>query len=171
MTATSLQIAQVAAAAADSKKAEDIVLIDLSGKTDVCDYFLICTGGNNRQVDAIVDEVRTKVSKNCELQPISTEGREGLRWVLVDYGCVVIHVFTPEMRDFYRLERLWGRRSPAWSSTSRAPWLRRPSPPLPTPPTRTMPQRAGRGVGRQRAPCPRPRPCALGRCRSHGPAA
>ena len=108
MTATSLQIAQVAAAAADSKKAEDIVLIDLSGKTDVCDYFLICTGGNNRQVDAIVDEVRAKVSKNCELQPISTEGREGLRWVLVDYGCVVIHVFTPEMRDFYRLERLWG---------------------------------------------------------------
>ena len=73
MTATSLQIAQVAAAAADSKKAEDIVLIDLSGKTDVCDYFLICTGGNNRQVDAIVDEVRAKVSKNCELQPISTE--------------------------------------------------------------------------------------------------
>ena len=59
-------------------------------------------------MDAIVDEVRAKVSKNCELQPISTEGREGLRWVLVDYGCVVIHVFTPEMRDFYRLERLWG---------------------------------------------------------------
>ena len=106
MTATSLQIAQVAAAAADSKKAEDIVLIDLSGKTDVCDYFLICTGGNNRQVDAIVDEVRAKVSKNCELQPISTEGREGLRWVLVDYGCVVIHVSTPAMRGLYRLARL-----------------------------------------------------------------
>ena len=60
------------------------------------------------QLRGIFDEVRAKVSKNCELQPVSTEGREGLRWVLVDYGCVVIHVFTPEMRDFYRLERLWG---------------------------------------------------------------
>lgn len=108
MAVTSLEIAKVAAAAADSKKASDIVLIDLSEKSDICDYFLICTGANNRQVDAVVDEIRAKVSKNCEMQPISTEGREGLRWVLVDYGCVVIHVFTPEMRDFYRLERLWG---------------------------------------------------------------
>ena len=106
--ASSLDIAKVAAIAADDKKATDIVLIDLIGKTDVCDYFLICTGGNNRQVDAIVDEVREKVHANCDIQPISCEGREGLRWVLVDYGAVVVHVFTPEMRDFYRLERLWG---------------------------------------------------------------
>lgn len=106
--ATSLDIARVAAMAADDKKATDIVVIDLIGKTDVCDYFVVCTGNNNRQVDAIVDEVRTKVGKNCDLSPISCEGREGLRWVLVDYGSVVIHVFTPEMRDFYRLERLWG---------------------------------------------------------------
>lgn len=108
MAATSLQIAKVAALAADDKKATDIVVIDLVGKTDVCDYFVICTGSNNRLVDAVVDEVREKVSKNCGLSPISCEGREGLRWVLVDYGSVVIHVFTPEMRDFYRLERLWG---------------------------------------------------------------
>ena len=108
MAATSLEIAKVAAIAADSKKASDIVLLDLTEKSDVCDYFLICTGSNNRLVDAIVDEVRSKVSANCEIQPVSTEGREGLRWVLVDYGCVVVHVFTPETRDFYRLERLWG---------------------------------------------------------------
>lgn len=107
MTVTSLELAKVAAIAADSKKAEDIVLLDLTPMTDVCDYFLICTGSNARLVDAIVDEVRDKVRTNCGEKPISTEGRDGLRWVLVDYGSVVVHVFQPEARDFYRLERLW----------------------------------------------------------------
>lgn len=108
MTVTPLELAKVAAYAADEKKATDIVLLDLSSKTDVCDYFLICTGANPRQVDAIVDEVREKVSANCGLSPLSCEGREGLSWVLVDYGSVVAHVFKPETRDFYRLEALWG---------------------------------------------------------------
>ena len=108
MSVTSLEIAKVAALAADSKKAADIVLLDLSSKTDVCDYFLICNGENSRQVDAIVDEVRAKVSANCGISPISCEGREGLSWVLLDYGSVVVHVFKPETRDYYRLERLWG---------------------------------------------------------------
>ena len=83
-------------------------LLDLTGQTDVCDYFLICTGANGRMVDAIVDEIREKVRKNCEICPMATEGRDGLRWVLVDYGSVVVHVFQPEARDYYRLERLWG---------------------------------------------------------------
>ena len=108
MTVTPLELAKVAAYAADDKKATDLVLLDLSSKTDVCDYFLICTGANPRQVDAIVDEVREKVSANCGLSPLSCEGREGLSWVLVDYGSVVVHVFKPETRDFYRLEALWG---------------------------------------------------------------
>lgn len=107
MTATPLEIAKVAALAADSKKAGQIVLLDLSSKTDVCDYFLICSGENARQVDAIVDEVREKVSANCGISPISCEGREGLSWVLVDYGSVVVHVFRRETREFYRLEALW----------------------------------------------------------------
>ena len=108
MTVTPLELAKVAAYAADDKKGRDIVLLDLTSKTDVCDYFLICTGANPRQVDAIVDEVREKVSANCGLSPLSCEGREGLSWVLVDYGSVVVHVFKPETRDFYRLEALWG---------------------------------------------------------------
>ena len=108
MTVTSLELAKVAAIAADSKKASDLILLDLSSKTDVCDYFLICTGENSRQVDAIVDEVRAKVSANCGVSPLSCEGREGLSWVLLDYGSVVVHVLKPETRDFYRLERLWG---------------------------------------------------------------
>lgn len=108
MSVTPLELAKVAALAADSKKADDVVLLDLTEKTDVCDYFLICSADNPRKVDAIVDEVREKVSANCGLSPLSCEGREGLSWVLVDYGSVVVHVFRQEARDFYRLETLWG---------------------------------------------------------------
>lgn len=108
MGCTPLEIAKVAALAADSKKGSDIVLLDLSSKTDVCDYFLIATGENARRVDSIVDEVREKVSANCGISPLSCEGREGLSWVLLDYGSVVVHVFRRETRDFYRLETLWG---------------------------------------------------------------
>ena len=107
MTVTPLELAKVAAYAADDKKATDLVLLDLSSKTDVCDYFLICTGANPRQVDAIVDEIREKVGANCGVSPLSCEGREGLSWVLVDYGSVVVHVFRRETREFYRLEALW----------------------------------------------------------------
>lgn len=107
MPVTSLELARTAAVAADSKKAVDVLLLDLSSLTDVCDYFLLCTGDNARQVDSIVDEVRAKVSANCGVSPISCEGREGLSWVLVDYGSVVVHVFRRETRDFYRLETLW----------------------------------------------------------------
>ena len=107
MSVTPLELAKVAAFAADSKKASDVVLLDLSPLTDVCDYFLVCTGENARQVDAIVDEVRAKVSANCGVSPISCEGREGLSWVLVDYGSVVVHVFRRETREYYRLETLW----------------------------------------------------------------
>ena len=108
MAITSLDIARAAAVAADAKKATDIVVIDLIGTTDVCDYFVICTGANNRQVDAIVDEIEEKVAEACGEHPFSIEGREQKTWMLMDYGSVVVHVFTPEARDFYRLERLWG---------------------------------------------------------------
>ncbi|QOY59879.1 ribosome silencing factor [Thermophilibacter immobilis] len=108
MPQTPLELARVAALAADAKKAADIVLLDLSSKTDVCDYFLICTGATARQVDAIVDEVRERVHANCAVSPLSCEGRAQLSWVLLDYGSVVVHVFQPEARAFYRLESLWG---------------------------------------------------------------
>ena len=107
MAVTSLELAKTAAIAADQKKAEDILVLDLTGLSDVCDYFVICTGGNARLADAIVDEVREKVTANCGVRPISTEGRDGLNWILIDYGSVVVHVFQPEVRSYYRLERLW----------------------------------------------------------------
>ena len=59
-------------------------------------------------MDAVVDGIREKVAKNCELHPISSEGRQGSSWVLIDYGATVVHVFRPESREYFRLEKLWG---------------------------------------------------------------
>lgn len=108
MSVTPLELAKVAAVAADDKKATDIVLIDLTGVSDVCDYFLICTAANRPQLDAVIEAIEEKVKANCQEKPIAVEGRAGSNWVLIDYGAVVAHVFKPEIRDFYRLDRLWG---------------------------------------------------------------
>ncbi len=108
MAVTSLELAKVAAVAADDKKATDIVLIDLTGLSDVCDYFLICTAANRPQMDAVTEAVKEKVKANCGERPLAIEGRAGSSWVLIDYGSLVVHVFMPEVRDFYRLDRLWG---------------------------------------------------------------
>ena len=83
-------------------------MLNLTELSDVCDYFVLATGTNNRQVDSIVDEIEEKVAEACGEHPFSIEGREQKIWMLMDYGSVVVHVFTPEARDFYRLEKLWG---------------------------------------------------------------
>ena len=101
-------VARTAAQAACDRKATDISVIDLTALSDVCDYFVIATGSNNRLVDSVVDEVEEKVAKAHGEHPFSIEGREERSWVLMDYGSVVVHVFTPEAREFYRLEKLWG---------------------------------------------------------------
>ena len=106
--ATPLEIARIAAIAADDKKATDITLLDLEGLSDVCDYFLICTAANPRMLSSVVEEIEEKVKKNTGVGPLSHEGRAGASWVLLDYGSVVVHAFLPETRDYYRLERLWG---------------------------------------------------------------
>ncbi len=108
MTVTPYELVRIAAQAADQKKAEDIVVLDLEGVSDVSDYFMICTAGNPRLLDAVVDEVEEKIRINTGVKPISHEGRAGASWVLLDYGSVVVHVFLPQTRDYYRLERLWG---------------------------------------------------------------
>ncbi|MBP3892989.1 MAG: ribosome silencing factor [Atopobiaceae bacterium] len=108
MAVTPLELAKVAATAADDKKATDILVLDLTDKSDVCDYFVICTVANNPMMDAVVEAVEEKVRINCDEKPLSVEGRAGATWVLVDYGAVVLHVFREESREFYRLERLWG---------------------------------------------------------------
>ncbi|OUP08280.1 ribosome silencing factor [Collinsella sp. An2] len=102
------QVARTAAQAAYDKKGEDIRVLDLTQLSDVCDYFVIVTGINNRLADTIVDEVEEKVAKACGEHPFSIEGRDERAWILMDYGSVIVHVFTPEQREYYRLEKLWG---------------------------------------------------------------
>lgn len=108
MAVAPYELSRVAWSAADDKKAEDMVLLDLTDLSDVCDYFLIFTASNARQLDAVVDAIEEKVRINCNLKPLGREGRAGASWVLLDYGPLVVHAFLPEAREFYRLERLWG---------------------------------------------------------------
>ena len=99
---------QIAAIAAD-KKAIDIRVIDLRGIVSYTDFFVICTGNTERQVKAIHDAVN-EVLKHAEdrLLPRRTEGVREARWILLDYLDVVVHIFTPDAREYYRLEQLWG---------------------------------------------------------------
>lgn len=101
-------VALSAAYAADSKKAENVCVLDLTELSDVCDYFVVATGTNTRLADAIVDEIEEKVAASFKEHPISIEGRDEKNWILMDYGSVIVHVFTPEAREFYKLEKLWG---------------------------------------------------------------
>jgi ribosome-associated protein len=97
----------LAVRAAESKKATDIKVLDLTGITSFADYFVICTGANQRQIQAIADEVRIELKKNAGELPNSLEGYTTAEWVLADYGDLLIHIFSPKSRDYYDLERLW----------------------------------------------------------------
>jgi ribosome-associated protein len=103
--AASLVKARKAAEIAESKRAEDVVILDLRGLTMVTDYFVICTGTNRVQIKAIIDGIAEALTAPGARGV--QEGDERGQWVLLDYGDVVIHVFGPEARAFYRLERLW----------------------------------------------------------------
>jgi ribosome-associated protein len=96
----------LAVRAAEEKQAKDIVVLDLTGITSFTDYFVIASGANSKQVQAISDEVSLQLKKNGEL-PISAEGYDQGEWVLVDYGDFIVHVFSPTAREYYDLERLW----------------------------------------------------------------
>lgn len=81
-------------------------MLDLTGITSFADYFVICTGANQRQVQAISDEVNLRLKEQGEA-PLSVEGYNQAEWVLADYGDLLVHVFSPQARDYYDLERLW----------------------------------------------------------------
>ena len=94
--------------AALDKKAENLVVLDLRGLSDIADYFVICHGSSDRQVMAIADSIEDQLKRNFELLPNSLEGRRNGEWILMDYIDFVVHIFVEDKRDFYRLERLWG---------------------------------------------------------------
>jgi len=87
-------------------KANDIVQIDVRGRTSVCDYMVIASGTSTRHVKAIADEV-VRFAKKLDCQPLGVEGESEAEWVLVDLGDVVVHIMLPRVREFYALERLW----------------------------------------------------------------
>ena len=106
-TQTALPSWLVAVRAAESKQATDIGVLDLTGITSFADYFVICTGANQRQVQAISDEVGLQLKQQAGELPISLEGYNQAEWVLADYGDLLIHIFSPKAREYYELERLW----------------------------------------------------------------
>jgi ribosome-associated protein len=94
--------------AALDKKAEDVVVLDLRKAGGFTDFFVICTGGNPRQITAIADGVRDSLKRDLDERPTLTEGIDRSEWILLDYFNFVVHVFSRECRAFYGLERLWG---------------------------------------------------------------
>jgi ribosome-associated protein len=91
---------------AEDKKAADIVLLDLGELTTLADAFVICSGGSERQISAIADGI-VEGLRDERVKPIGREGTSASHWVLLDYGSVIVHVFTPPERDYYELEKHW----------------------------------------------------------------
>ena len=109
---TPKEMALTAVKALDSKKGTDIKVMEGTELTSLADYFVICTGGSNTQINALCDAVEEALEKEGGETPLHREGHRGGIWVLLDYGCVVIHVFNDEAREFYSLERLWSDGKP-----------------------------------------------------------
>lgn len=101
------RLAVEAASAAADKKAKDIVVLDIHELTPMADYFVICSANSGTQVEAVARAVRDRMS-HLGVSCRGTEGLDEARWVLLDFGDLVVHVFREEERDFYRLDRLWG---------------------------------------------------------------
>src|SRR5712671_6488680 len=99
--------ARIAAHAADDKKAEDILVLDVADIMGIVDAFVITHASNTRLVRAIVDEVKEQLLVLAGAKPRSVEGLDDMTWVLLDYGDLIVHVFLAETREFYGLERLW----------------------------------------------------------------
>jgi ribosome-associated protein len=104
---SSEELARRMAELADAKKASDIVALDMRGLVSYTDFLVICTARNERQAGAIVDEVGIRLKRDSKLLPRQVEGEGAAGWVLLDYLDCILHVFTPEARDRYRLEVLW----------------------------------------------------------------
>jgi len=102
------QLVEAITSFAQEKKANDVVVLDLREVVGYTDYFVICSGNTSRQTKAIHDGILEGLKHGPELLPRRVEGAAGAEWILMDYLDVVVHVFTPETREYYRLEQLWG---------------------------------------------------------------
>jgi ribosome-associated protein len=99
---------EVAIEAAQEKKAEDIVVLNIGAISSFTDHFILCSGNSARQTQAIAGGVEEKL-REAGLRPLGVEGRQVGQWILLDYGDFIVHIFTPEKREFFNLERLWNK--------------------------------------------------------------
>ncbi len=97
---------------ASDKQAADIVLLDLRDVSLIADYFVICTGTSERQIKALTDDIVETLAREEKVKPLQVEGLPDSGWVLLDYGGVVVHIFAPESRSYYRLEKIWSQAIP-----------------------------------------------------------
>jgi len=101
------ELTQIVANAAGDKKAHDLLILDIRGLSVIADYFVLCNGQSNTQVQAIAEAVRQKMAQSGV--PVKgVEGYDEAKWILLDFGDIIVHVFRQEEREFYNLERLWG---------------------------------------------------------------
>ena len=115
----SQQLCDLVVNALEDIKALDIKVLDVSAQSSVTDIMVIATGNTTRQVKSLSNNV-LKVSKENDMRPIGVEGEQASEWILIDLGDVVVHVMTPDIRDFYNLEKLWGEDSPTGEDSSEA---------------------------------------------------
>ena len=101
------EIAMLAASTLDNKKGMDVTTLEVGEQTVLADYFVLATGTSNTHVRALADEVEFQLKEQLGVEPNHIEGAAGNAWTLLDYGSVVVNVFTSQARDFYKLERLW----------------------------------------------------------------
>lgn len=102
------KLAWTIAQAADDRKGDNIVLLDVAEVSYLTDYFVIATGYSKAQIRAIADSVEEKVKKEFQRHPLRSEGRGESNWILQDYGDVIVHIMLPQEREFYNLEAFWG---------------------------------------------------------------
>ena len=101
------ELALLAARALSDKKGKEIQVLEIGELTTLADYFVIATGSSNTQINALCGSVEKALKEQANELPLRREGYRDGTWVLLDYGCVVVHVFSAEAREFYSLERLW----------------------------------------------------------------
>jgi ribosome-associated protein len=112
-------VLELVKASLSDDKAQGIVVIDLAGKTEIADFMVIASGTSQRQVGAIADHLRERLKASGH-RNLSTEGERHCDWVLIDAGDVLVHIFRPEVRAFYNLEKMWGAPLPATGTDPRA---------------------------------------------------
>jgi len=111
-SAEALELAKRIVDLASEKQASDIVLLDIRGVSLIADYFVIATAANERQANAILRDLSEKLIEEYGRKPLHTEGKPDSGWVLLDFGDVIVHVFSPADRSFYNLDQLWSAATP-----------------------------------------------------------